>query len=203
MASTTPQLPPSLPMNPLLHKAILAGDEHTVSLFQPDFLALVVSLQGNTVAHIAARHVQTGDGDVDGNGGALKQQYLRMQNEKGNAALHEALENNHEEVARLLFTAHSELSYLGNEEGKYPVYLAAEAGLLQLFKDMLELLGDIENPREWSGGKTPLHVAIIKRHPGILDLGIYLLMLFLALQVAFNGNFSLSTNVMTSLQLLL
>ncbi|XP_042478098.1 protein ACCELERATED CELL DEATH 6-like [Macadamia integrifolia] len=221
MASTTPQLPPFPLMNPLLHKAILAGDEHTVSLFEHDFLTLVVSRQGNTVAHIAARlghhsifellsnrcpsilykpnpngdtplhiaarasqigivkfllayctsrHVQTGDGDVDGNGGALKQQYLRMQNEKGNTALHEALENNHEEVARLLFTAHSELSYLGNNEGKYPAYLAAEAGFLQLLKDMLELLGDIENPGQWSGGKTPLHVAIIKGHPETLEL---------------------------------
>ncbi|XP_043714896.1 protein ACCELERATED CELL DEATH 6-like [Telopea speciosissima] len=100
-----------------------------------------------------------------------QEQYLRMQNTIGNTVLHEAMENNHEDVARTLVTADPVLSHLVNKEGKSPAYLAAEAGHLQLLEHMLGLLVDSDDPGDWRrSGKTLLHVAIIKKHREIMKI---------------------------------
>ncbi|XP_042501843.1 protein ACCELERATED CELL DEATH 6-like [Macadamia integrifolia] len=204
--------PTTKPMHPRLHRAVVAGDVQTVSLFERE-LHLQLNPQKNTVAHIAARlghhsifellsnqcpsllwkpnangetslHLaawagqlgivnfllDSNLGDVErGDGGAQQLQYLRKKNLKGNTALHEALKNDQEEVARVLVTADPHISYWVNNDGKSPAYLAAEAGHLQLLEHMLGLLDDSHDLRPWKGS-TPLHAAIIKRDREVVGL---------------------------------
>ncbi|XP_042483248.1 protein ACCELERATED CELL DEATH 6-like [Macadamia integrifolia] len=101
---------------------------------------------------------------LDCNSKGNQEQYLRMQNTNGNTVLHEAMENNHEEVARVLVAVDPEMSHLVNKEGKSPAYLATEAGLLKLLEYMLGILVHSDDLGEWRRGKTLLHAAIIKKH---------------------------------------
>ncbi|KAA8525054.1 hypothetical protein F0562_011452 [Nyssa sinensis] len=62
---------------------------------------------------------------------------LKAVNKERNTPLHLALKNLHIEVAQLLFDKNKEATYCLNKEGKSPLYMAVEAGYLNLVTVML------------------------------------------------------------------
>ena len=52
--------------------------------------------------------------------------------------MHLALRNRHEEAARLLFEADPEVTHYPNSKDESPLYMAAEAGYVNLFERMIE-----------------------------------------------------------------
>lgn len=79
---------------------------------------------------------------------------LRIKNEIGNTALHEAVRKLHLDGARLLFEADKDVANYLNNEGKSPLYLAVETG----HDDIIDLLlqAPLQN-RERHHGTSPLH----------------------------------------------
>lgn len=97
---------------------------------------------------------------------------LRVRNEKGNTALHEALINQQEGAAFTLIEGDPEVSYFLNAEGESPLYLAAEAGYKRLVSSMLSDYHDFEirNKEDRLKGKSPLQAAMIRRDIGTLSI---------------------------------
>ena len=63
---------------------------------------------------------------------------LRMSNEEGDTALHEAVRYHHSEVVKLLIEEDTEFSYGANSEGNTPLYIAADRGFTDLVQVILD-----------------------------------------------------------------
>ncbi|CAL5406485.1 unnamed protein product [Camellia sinensis] len=179
--------------NTLLHIAASFGNEETVGLIAYHFPPLIKkrNSDGDTALHVAARAgqelavsilVQLGKDFVDSpflcskNGGKTKRDVdwddnllLRVKNEKGNVALHEALMNGHQVVAYYLIAVDPEVLYYLNNEGKSALCLAAEAGYVELVTHILCDTVGIGNTDERIKGKSPIHAAILTTNRGVLD----------------------------------
>ncbi|XP_028071769.1 protein ACCELERATED CELL DEATH 6-like [Camellia sinensis] len=177
--------------NTLLHIAASFGNEETVGLIAYHFPPLIKkrNSEGDTALHVAARAgheltvtilVQLRKDFVDStlcseNGGKIQRDVdwgnllLRVKNEKGNIALHEALMNGHQVVAYYLIAVDPEVLYYLNNEGKSALFLAAEAGYLEFVMHILCDTVGIENTNERLKGKSPIHAAILKRNRGVLE----------------------------------
>nr|XP_027127074.1 protein ACCELERATED CELL DEATH 6-like [Coffea arabica] len=96
---------------------------------------------------------------------------LRLGNEKGNTALHEALLNSHDQIARNFIKADPEVAFYLNNDQESPVYLAAKAGSEECVSFILsfpEALGKmIELVKV---GKSPVHAAISSWNEDVLEL---------------------------------
>ncbi|XP_042488775.1 protein ACCELERATED CELL DEATH 6-like [Macadamia integrifolia] len=144
---------------------------------------------GDTPLHVAARdgqlrivkfftdlHIRSKEVDEELDAVVEARESMRKRDVEENTPLHEAIQSictikrkegtveKHEEVSKMLVKADPGLSYLRNKEGSSPAYLAAETGLLQLLKLMLDLLHESSDLQEWQGAKTPLHAAIFRSH---------------------------------------
>ncbi|GAB2233873.1 hypothetical protein Droror1_Dr00003104 [Drosera rotundifolia] len=98
---------------------------------------------------------------------------LRIRNEKGNTALHEAFINQQEGVflegaAFALIEGDPEVSYFLNAEGESPLYLAAEAGYKSLVSSMLSNDFEIQNKEDRFKGKSPLQAAIMRKDKDLM-----------------------------------
>ncbi|KAK7830122.1 hypothetical protein CFP56_028557 [Quercus suber] len=92
-------------------------------------------------------------------------EFLGIQNNEGNTALHLALINKYREVDLVLKTKYSEIasflvetnpkvSYCPNEEHKSPLYMAAEAGDAEMVKFMIEKADGINMAMVDGGGRV-------------------------------------------------
>ncbi|KAL9684492.1 hypothetical protein QQ045_021932 [Rhodiola kirilowii] len=104
-------------------------------------------------------------------------QHLRLNslNNEGNTALHASLIYCNESVADELFEmtpAHESQSYfLPNKEGKSAIYLAAEAGYVNLLRRMMNVAASYPGSlSETLKGKSIIHAAIAGKHLVSLDI---------------------------------
>ncbi|KAE9457630.1 hypothetical protein C3L33_10461, partial [Rhododendron williamsianum] len=125
--------------NTVLHIATGSRHYEIVKLLCKDlpFYVAEKNSKGDTPLHIAAR---AGDSllvtlliNCDWREGALE-----LENEEGNTALHEALGHRHRKVAWILINKNPSAWYSVNKEGKSVLYLAAEAGYVDLVKLLMD-----------------------------------------------------------------
>ncbi|GMG98587.1 hypothetical protein Nepgr_000427 [Nepenthes gracilis] len=96
---------------------------------------------------------------------------LRMRNNEGNTALHEALINGQQRCAFSLIVEDHAVSFFLNMEGESPLYLAVKAGYERIVSRMFALSDyKIRNKDEWLEGKSPLQAAITRRDKGLIDI---------------------------------
>ncbi|KAF7141758.1 hypothetical protein RHSIM_Rhsim06G0145100 [Rhododendron simsii] len=157
--------------NTVLHIATSCGHYEIVKLLCKDlpFYVAEKNTKGDTPLHIAAR---AGDSllvtlliNCD-----WRESALELENEEGNTALHEALGHRHQKVAWILINKTPSAWYSVNKEGKSVLYLAAEAGFVDLVKLLMEnpvgncfVKGRIRN-------KSPVHAAIIGKNIDVLRI---------------------------------
>ena len=94
---------------------------------------------------------------------------LRIVNEEKNTALHEALINHFEEIAIVFIKADPQVAYYPNKEGKSPLYLAAEAGCMDVVKviEKYAVEEDMKYYRDLKG-KPAVHGAVAGRSLGMI-----------------------------------
>ncbi|KAJ4823609.1 hypothetical protein Tsubulata_028230 [Turnera subulata] len=144
-----------------------------------DFLKRVMSPSGNSLLHVAA---ESGRNDNTAllsaqapflierrnYNGEEENQLVRIKNEMGNTALHDAvMGKSHDIVERLVF-ADPEVSYYSNKAGKSPLYLVVEARdaeALTLLSKFIHSRGDTSPRVE---GLNPVFLAIERKDIGIL-----------------------------------
>ncbi|CAM8929780.1 unnamed protein product [Rhodiola kirilowii] len=104
-------------------------------------------------------------------------QHLRLNslNNEGNTALHASLISCNESIADELFEmtpAHESWCYfLPNKEGKSAIYLAAEAGYVNLLRRMMNVAASYPGSlSETLKGKSIIHAAIAGKHLVSLDI---------------------------------
>lgn len=89
-------------------------------------------------------------------------------NEEGNTALHEALLNDHKDIAEYLIINNVEAAYYVNKEGKSPLYMAVAAGNTEYVNTILN--GESEHMHllheKLVQGKSLPHAAIMGRNLG-------------------------------------
>lgn len=129
-------------------------------------------MEGDTALHVAAREghlgvlkvlipqMQAGDPERGKNAAEL----LGMTNKARNTALHEAVINHHPHVVEFLINQDPRYQYVANEEGKTPLYIAAEEG----FGDLVRMIIDKCSSPAHRGinRRTALHAAIFLNDPG-------------------------------------
>ncbi|XP_058217966.1 protein ACCELERATED CELL DEATH 6-like [Rhododendron vialii] len=157
--------------NTVLHIATSCGHYEIVKLLCKDlpFYVAEKNSKGDTPLHIAAR---AGDLLLVTllTSCALRGGVLELENEEGNTALHEALGHRHEKVARILIDRNPNTSYSVNKEGKSVLYLAAEAG----FVDLAMLL--VDNPVANCSvegrfrNKSAVHAALLGKNIDVLRI---------------------------------
>ncbi|XP_028790314.1 protein ACCELERATED CELL DEATH 6 isoform X2 [Neltuma alba] len=159
--------------NTILHLAVQNRSQEILRLTASHFPQLITrkNIAGDTALHLAARNkgkglinvILTCYAEQRFSSGSqfhddTEMNLLRIKNEIGNTALHEAVRTLHLEGARLLFEADKDVANYLNNEGKSPLYLAVETG----HDDIIDLLlqAPLEN-RERHHGTSPLHAAIM------------------------------------------
>ncbi|XP_050276274.1 protein ACCELERATED CELL DEATH 6-like isoform X1 [Quercus robur] len=183
LSQKTPQL------NTVLHIAASLGHSQLVEAMLENDLGfwMVQNSAGELAFHVAACCGQLSTlkklASVSGS------EFLVIQNNEGNTALHLALINKYREVDLVLKTKYSEIagflvetnpkvSYCPNEEHKSPLYMAAEAGDAEMVKFMIEKADGINMAMVEGGGrvledfeevKLIAHAAITGRNIDVLD----------------------------------
>ncbi|KAJ9701401.1 hypothetical protein PVL29_006655 [Vitis rotundifolia] len=89
---------------------------------------------------------------------------LRMMNQEGDTALHEAVRYRHPKVVKLLIKEDPKFTYGPNNKGCSPLYMAAERGFDDLVDIILETSVTSPDHRGLKG-RTALHAAVIYKHP--------------------------------------
>lgn len=91
------------------------------------------------------------------------------ENDEGNTPLHEALLNDHKEIAEYLIKMNVEAAYHVNKEGKSPLYMAVEAGRTELVEDILNGRSEYMHllDEQLTRGKSLLHTAVMGRNIGM------------------------------------
>ncbi|KAJ0018920.1 hypothetical protein Pint_10339 [Pistacia integerrima] len=84
---------------------------------------------------------------------------LRMKNNEGDTALHEAVRNNYIGVVEILTKEDHEFSYSTNNFGETPLYIAVEGRSLDVVTKILETCKSASH--EGTDGKTALHAAVL------------------------------------------
>lgn len=91
-------------------------------------------------------------------------------NDEGNTALHEALLNDHKDIAEYLIKKNVEAAYYVNKQGKSPLYMAVAAGNTEYVNNILN--GRSEHMHllheQLVQGKSLPHAAIMERNIAIL-----------------------------------
>ncbi|KAI8551696.1 hypothetical protein RHMOL_Rhmol06G0206100 [Rhododendron molle] len=155
----------------VLHIATSCGHYEIVKLLCKDlpFYVAEKNSKGDTPLHIAAR---AGDlllvtllTSCD-----LREGVLELENEEGNTALHEALGHRHEKVARILIDRNPNTSYSVNKEGKSVLYLAAEAGFVDLVKLLVDNpVGNCSVERRFRN-RSAVHAALLGKNIDVLRI---------------------------------
>ena len=172
LSQKTPQL------NTVLHIAASLGHSQLVEAMLENDRGfwMVKNSAGELAFHVAASCGQLSTlkklASVSGS------EFLVIQNNEGNTALHLALINKYREVDLVLKTKYSEIagflvetnprvSYCPNEEHKSPLYMAAEAGDAEMVKLMIEKVNGINLGRDrFPEVKSIAHAAITAKNIG-------------------------------------
>ncbi|KAG5545347.1 hypothetical protein RHGRI_017722 [Rhododendron griersonianum] len=157
--------------NTVLHIATGSRHYEIVKLLCKDlpFYVAEKNSKGDTPLHIAAR---AGDSllvtlliNCDWREGALE-----LENEEGNTALHEALGHRHRKVAWILINKNPSAWYSVNKEGKSVLYLAAEAGYVDLVKLLMDNpVGNCSVEASFRN-KSAVHAAILGKNIDVLRI---------------------------------
>ncbi|KAK0606701.1 hypothetical protein LWI29_003040 [Acer saccharum] len=141
-------------------------------------LLLQVNAQGDTPLHFAAKFEHIAIVDVliklaraqrdqesESRIGAVRQM-LRMTNNKGNTALHEAMQyKGVRSLVKILVKEDPDFLYSANNIGETPLYIAAETGFLQGAIELLKNCSSVAH--EGPNGKTALHAAVMINIPDL------------------------------------
>ncbi|KAK2970729.1 hypothetical protein RJ640_014219, partial [Escallonia rubra] len=89
---------------------------------------------------------------------------LRMTNEDGNTALHEAVQHCHLDVVKLFVREDPEFLHPANDSKETPLYLATEKGLVSIVSEFMKTctFPSYGGP----GGRTALHAAVVFNYEG-------------------------------------
>lgn len=178
-----------------LHVAASYGHEELSGFIVHHFRTLIIckNHKGDSALHLAAREGHLGVVDIilsfhldnlyrdsnwddcvvltDEERVALVKQRLEekvLVNEEGNTALHEALLNDHKDIAVYLIRNNVEAAYYVNKEGKSPLYMAVAAGNTEYVNNVLN--GRSEHMHilheKLVQGKSLPHAAIMGRNIG-------------------------------------
>ncbi|XP_028790333.1 ankyrin repeat-containing protein At5g02620-like [Neltuma alba] len=153
--------------NTMLHLAAKNGSVDVLQLIVNHFPQLIIrtNITGDTALHFAARIEKVIElTRIILNSYAAQfhnneeKNLLRIKNEFGNTALHEAVRTHDLEIARLIFEADKDVANYLNNEGKSPLYLAVETKQDGTIDLLLEAA--LQN-QESHHGTSPLHAAIM------------------------------------------
>lgn len=159
--------------NTLLHIAVTHGNEDIVTYIATKDPLLLLNknfMNGETALHLAAK---AGDKSMvealvnQAENGEVEKNLSRATNERGNTALHEALINGRDSIAKYLIQKDPEVSHYQNKEGESALYLAAKAGSADSVSLILGLLTDQEHNGERFKTKSPIQAAIEGKNRGI------------------------------------
>ncbi|KAK2975549.1 hypothetical protein RJ640_011548 [Escallonia rubra] len=115
------------------------------------------------LVHAYVNYVKAQEEELEKGFGSAKGM-LRMTNEDGNTALHEAVQHCHLDVVKLLAREDPEFSHPANDSDETPLYLATEKGLVSF---VCEILKSCSSPSYGGpGGRTALHAAVIFNYEG-------------------------------------
>lgn len=160
--------------NTILHIAASFGHKNLsqVILEQEASLLSHKNYQGDTPLHIAAKAgnlplikylvqfiKENGTTNLDTEGNRTVG-LLKEKNKEKSTALHEALINGHESVAKFLIEADASICYVLNKEEDSPLYLAAGAGYVEIVKLIKENVNQIDTDNLVRVRKSPLFAAI-------------------------------------------
>ncbi|CAL5416378.1 unnamed protein product [Camellia sinensis] len=160
----------------VLHIAAYSGHDPLVELIlrhQIDLFSEKNS-NGNLPIHAAASsgHLSTVKSLLEfsrGDSEEWRESALKEVNKNEETALHVALKNHHEEVAEYLFRLCPCVSSKRNKQGKSPLYMAAEAGFLDLVKLMTAETVVMDNFMSSSETRSVVHAALGGRNIGTND----------------------------------
>ncbi|KAF7140331.1 hypothetical protein RHSIM_Rhsim06G0144600 [Rhododendron simsii] len=186
--------------NSYLHVAAAFGHQDLVGFiaFHSPSLIAARNAKGDTLLHAAARsgrHAavmvvkqfaedspacssEAAEGCVAGGPYCRPDILLGSKNREGNTALHEAMttmvdgDKERGLVVEYLIRYGGEVSFVVNNEGKSPFYLAAESGRVDLVELMLQICiheGYYSNCEDIKG-KSPVNAAIRGRNKGMLEI---------------------------------
>ncbi|KAF7852054.1 hypothetical protein BT93_L0582 [Corymbia citriodora subsp. variegata] len=124
----------------------------------------MTNYQGDTALHIAARAGRICTAELLLRWGII----VDKPNDAGNTALHEAVNNRHYELTRLLLNNGSRSVNKKNNENKCPLYLAVETGDSKILDLLMKLAKEHELPASQIEGMSPVHGAVIYRRIELL-----------------------------------
>ncbi|KAA8524415.1 hypothetical protein F0562_010861 [Nyssa sinensis] len=183
-------------VNPVIYKTIVVGDINgLMGALDPELSLLRQSLprpiqeqklqRGPSSFHLAASagHLSTiqslisnarqfASSNSENSEARVEEikEVVKEANEEENTPLHLALKNYHYQVAVFLFNQNQEASCCLNKEKKSPLYLAVEAGHLELVSLMMEYIIQSDNPDErLKSGNSIVHAATGTRNKEVLD----------------------------------
>ncbi|KAM7488356.1 hypothetical protein LguiB_025840 [Lonicera macranthoides] len=160
-------------MDPKLYRAVMQGQVN-VLLQNKDQLGVQLTPNKNNVLHLAAlfareRHhgvvyaliqcASTLDRDLESGVAPSAKEMLRMTNDDGDTALHEAVRNGDIDMVKILTGEDPDFPYPCNKADETPLYLVAEK---KLDKCVHEILKTCTSPSTGGPcGRTALHAAVI------------------------------------------
>ncbi|KAH9681292.1 ANK REP REGION domain-containing protein [Citrus sinensis] len=167
--------------NTILHINIISKERENVStefveeiLEKCPSLLLQVNAKGDTPLHVAAKFGHSGivtflveraklpqheNEELESGVGAARQM-IKMTNNEKNTALHEAVCHKNVDVVKILTKEDPDYRYSANNDGKTPLYMAAESRSSDMVLALLENSTSVSH--EGPNGKTALHAAAMK-----------------------------------------
>ncbi|XP_030951578.1 ankyrin repeat-containing protein At5g02620-like isoform X2 [Quercus lobata] len=155
--------------NSILHVAAKSGNaqitKRVLAIDSQQSLLYMKNWKGDTALHIAARlgHIDmtkllitcANDREVE-----VQMELLRMENLEKNTALHEAIKNDHYDIMQLLIKEDPSLTFLTNNAGESPLFLAVDRGFYKIAIHILEAVPECSNVGRKS--MNVLHAAVIR-----------------------------------------
>ncbi|KAK0606578.1 hypothetical protein LWI29_000981 [Acer saccharum] len=121
-------------------------------------------LESDTVECLIKSTAKTQDEELESGIGASRR-ILRMTNNEGNTALHEAVKYEHLDVVKILTKEDPDFTYTSNNRGETPLYIAAAKHSLEV---VVEILQTCTSPaHEGPDQMTALHVAAMSYNEDI------------------------------------
>lgn len=154
--------------NNILHVAARYKEINDVEIIikSHPFLAYEANAKGDTPLHIAARlgKLEAATCLVEhAKGLEVEAEYrklLRLVNNKGNTALHEAVLNGYHDIAELLIKEDQTLTSFENEAGESPLFLAVDGGFKKIALRVLDTFPNCSISGR--NGMTVMHAAVIR-----------------------------------------
>ncbi|ESR33735.1 hypothetical protein CICLE_v10004657mg [Citrus x clementina] len=169
--------------NTILHINIISQERENAStkfaeeiLEKCPSLLLQVNAKGDTPLHVAAKFGHSDivrvlverakllqhDNEELESGIRTVRHMIRMTNHEKNTALHEAVCHRNVDVVKILTKEDPDYPYSANNDGKTPLYMAADYGSSDMVLALLE--NSTSASHEGPNGKTALHAAAMKSY---------------------------------------